>query len=61
MAGLLATYNRDVMATPCRRCGVGSRERCRGRAVTAVTAAHAIRIQDAGYRWDRTTQRLEAI
>lgn len=52
------TYNADVIAEECPRCGVVGR-RCRGSVSSgSFTAAHLPRINAAGYDWDKVNKQL---
>lgn len=58
MASNLASYNEDVLAIKCRKCGALPRKRCMGNTGAQPTAAHTPRLRDAGYMWDRKTLTL---
>jgi hypothetical protein len=61
MAGTLATYNRDIMAIGCRKCGAVPLQRCLGRRGGGPQHSHAERRSDAGWRWDLNTKTLERV
>ena len=58
MVGNLSSYNAEVLAEKCEKCGANPGNRCRGNTGNAVTAAHSVRVAAAGYKWDRTNGRL---
>ncbi len=61
MASALDSYNPDVLRQSCTKCGKKYPDRCKGTMGDRVTAAHAVRLAAAGYRWDRKTLRLEKL
>jgi hypothetical protein len=61
MASVLATYNREIMATECPRCGVVN-ARCKGQNnISNPQPSHSVRRRAAGFVWSKTTQQLEPL
>jgi hypothetical protein len=50
MPSHVQSYNVDILAHSCPKCGVPPLERCRG-AIGYVTLCHDARLALAGYRW----------
>jgi hypothetical protein len=58
--GALDAYNEDIIKTYCRKC-TAENQRCKGGYASLVVWPHKVRLQDAGYRWDKENQRLEKL
>jgi hypothetical protein len=51
MASALNTYNADILAIGCKRCGAKVHARCRGHLGNQITGAHSVRVKAAGWRY----------
>lgn len=51
MSGVVGSYNSEVLAEACSKCGATFPSRCHG-SVGQITKAHKARLDAAGYKWD---------